>query len=87
MVADELKTLFGTTAVRSKLPLRQLQMLTLAEGLLTDHLKVQNREITMETISNLIDIIIVPLGEIMRNHYEQLGLHPITGLPLLTSGK
>lgn len=82
MVAQELKTLLETKSIRDSLGVRQLQALTLAEGMLSDLLKVQS-QLSTERIISAIDLIIIPIGNHLKAYSEMLGVDPVTGKPLL----
>lgn len=85
MVASELHKILNTSksqSIRDKLPLRQLQFLTLSEGILTDTLSVQGN-ITMQRILDTIDMAIVPIGNSLQWYSQNVGLHHVTGQSLL----
>lgn len=82
MAASELREILNTKAIRDKLPLRQIQALTLAEGVLSDMLAVQ-KELTMKRIIDCIDIAIVPIGEYLKWYSQTIGIHHVTSQSLL----
>lgn len=86
MVADELKKELNTKSIRDKLPLRQVQALTLAEGMLYDIIARQD-SVTNEQIYDAIQLAIVPIGRYLRGISEAMGISPVTGQPLLSKGR
>lgn len=86
MVADELKYTLNTKSIRDALPLRQMQALTLAEGMLSDILARQGY-VSNEQIYDAIQLAIVPIGKYLRGISDAMGIHHVTGKPLLPSGE
>lgn len=86
MVADELKKELNTKSIRDNLPLRQVQVLTLAEGMLSDILARQ-AHVTEQQIFDAIQLAIVPIGQYLRGISAAMGVSPVTGKALLPSGK
>lgn len=85
MIADELKHLLSSESIRDSLGLSALNTLTFGEKQLRLALSVQ-KDLTHERVADIIRVVITPLGAYLRGYSDMMGIHPITGKPLLESG-
>lgn len=81
-LASGLKQILGSDSIRDALPERQLAYLRVAE-LNMQELMRQSGNMTMEQILMIVDRIVRPLGENLREVSEMLGVNHITGQALL----
>lgn len=84
-IASQLQIILGTKSVRDALPSQQLTALTYAERTLQLVLSRQ-AALTNEQIEQLIDYTVRPIGDHLRTICDALGIHPVTGKPLLQQG-
>lgn len=85
-LASGLKRILGTDSIRDALPERQLAYLRVAE-LNMQELMRQAGTMTMEQILMVVDKIVRPLGENLREVSDMLGVNHITGQALIGSGQ
>lgn len=81
-IASQLQIILGTKSVRDSLPSQQLTALTYAERTLQLVLARQD-SLTNTQIEQLIDYTVRPIGEHLRAICDALGIHHISGKPLL----
>jgi len=81
-IASELKAILGTSSIRDGLPPRQLHALTYAESSLESLLSNVDR-MTNEQVLMTINTIFRPIGEHLQMVSALMGVHSITGQPLL----
>lgn len=81
-IASQLQIILGTKSVRDSLPSQQLTALTYAERTLQLVLARQET-LTNAQIEQLIDYTVRPIGEHLRAICDALGIHHISGKPLL----
>lgn len=84
-VASTLQIILNTKNVRDGLQSLQLTYLTAAERSLQAILE-HHKHMTNGQIESAIQDAITPLGATLKNLCNSLGIHPITGKPLLESG-
>ena len=84
-IASGLKALLNTKSVRDKLPALQLSYLTTAELGLQAVIK-QYDAMTMDQVLRTIDLIVQPLGDHLKMMCDVMGVHPVTGVPLIGGG-
>lgn len=82
MVSKQLKTLLNSESIRDSIGSHQLHALTYAEAVLRDLLKAQG-ETSNERILETIKFAIEPIGHHLQSVSDALGVHPVTGKPLL----
>lgn len=83
-VAKELKTILGTNDIRDRLPRTQYLYLQTAESSLRDILAATDR-MTSEQIAMLAFNVCKGLGNQLTEMCAMLGVHRVTGKPLLKS--
>lgn len=86
MWANDLKAVLGTDKIRENLPDIQLQAFTLAELSLRKILETQ-KNMSNEQLLEAVRIAFAPIGVYLRGISELMGVHVVTGQPLLASGK
>lgn len=84
MVAEDLKTALGSKNVRESLPDRQLLAFTLAETTLRDILKNQ-KSMTNQQLLDAVRMTFAPIGQYLRGVSDMMGVHHVTGQPLIQS--
>lgn len=81
-LASELCEILHTKSVRNALPALQLSWLTTAE--LTLKSTIENMDtINERQLMNTINKIVIPMGEMLKEHCASVGIHHITGQKLL----
>lgn len=85
-VAGNLKKILNTKEIREGLPTPQLRALTYAESLLQQVI-LRRERLSNDQLLNIITDVIAPIGIHLKAVSDMLGIHPITGKPLLNSGK
>lgn len=83
--AHELRTLLQTKSIRDALPPVQLSLIKSAELMVLEVVK-QADKMTMKELLEAVDEIVSPMGVILRRASERLGVHHVTGRPLLKAG-
>lgn len=86
MASKELQAVLGTKEIRDNLGLLQLQLLTAGETALRQWLQGRTSA-TNDEIMEAIQTIIAPIGTYLRGISSMMGVHHVTGKPLLRSGK
>lgn len=81
-ITSQLQVILNTQYIRDALPSQQLTALTYAERTLQLVLSRQT-VLSNEQIEQLIDYTVRPIGDHLRTICDALGIHPITGKPLL----
>lgn len=84
--ADRLKEILETKSIREKLPELQYSYLQAAESSIRTILKHQDH-LTMEQILHIVETVVKPLGELLNNICDAIGIHHITGQPLTAGSK
>lgn len=84
--AETLRIILETKNPRDGLPSLQLAWLTAAERTIQAAL-TRSDSLTHDQIVSLIESIVKPIGRNLREICKQLGIHPITGKPLLSDGR
>lgn len=85
-IASDLKTILKTESIRNALPMVQLTTLTAAESRLELVIEHYNR-MSMDSLLEIVDQVIRPMGDDLRKFCDLLGVHHITGERLLKSGE
>lgn len=85
-INSTLQVILNTKNVRDALPSLQLTALTYAERTLQAVIAQQER-LTNEQIEDMIEEAVLPIGNHLRKVCDALGIHHITGKPLLTGGE
>jgi hypothetical protein len=83
-VAAQLELILQTKSIRDALPSLQLTALTYAERTLQAMLEAQDR-LDNDTVVSMVDEHIRPIGQHLRQTCDMLGIHHITGKPLLSA--
>jgi len=83
--AKSLEVILNSKSVRDGLPALQLAFLSAAEMSLTTLVRQQSSMTTEQVIVN-VNAIMIPIGHTLRLICDQLGIHHITGKPMLESG-
>ncbi len=83
-IASQLEIILNTKSIRDTLPSLQLTALTFAERSLQEALKPQTHISSLE-IEQIIDLFVKPIGGHLRVICDAMGIHHITGKPLLSS--
>lgn len=86
LFASELKAILHTKHLRDSLPELQLSYLHIAEQGVNGALK-RFDVLTMDKIVEIIDLVVIPLGNHLRDVSILHGLDPITGRPSLSAGE
>lgn len=81
-VAAQLELTLQTKSIRDALPSLQLTALTYAERTLQAMLEAQDR-LDNDTVINMVDQHVRPIGQHLRQTCDLLGIHHVTGQPLL----
>lgn len=84
-IADSLQVILATKNIRDALPSLQLSWLTASERTLQAVLSQQD-SLTSEQIEEIIEEDIRPIGQHLRRICDRLGIHHISGKPLIEQG-
>lgn len=84
MWSKDLKALLGSDKIRESLPDVQLQAFTLAELTLRQVLSTQ-KNMTNEQVLEAVRITFAPIGAYLRGFADMMGVHVVTGQPLLSN--
>ena len=85
-IASDLKTILKTESIRNALPMVQLTTLTAAESRLELVIEHYN-SMSMDSLLEIVDQVIRPMGDDLRKFCDLLGVHHVTGERLLKSGE
>ena len=86
MIARELEGALNTKSVRDSLPSVQMTWLTASERTLQDALK-RHEHLTNDEIITIIEVVIKPIGDMLKSIMNAQGLDHVTGKPLLGTGE
>lgn len=85
--AKQLKEQLQSKHIRDELSNIALSTLRHAETTLANILRISGNNITMQQATAIYDHVLAPIGNTHLMLCEQFGINPISGKPLLTSGK
>lgn len=84
--SEQIKALLACKNIHEAMPTMQLEFIDFAHKRVIQILQMQaNGEIDNERAIAAIELAVKPLGDYLHALCEQLGIHPVSGLPLLNA--